>query len=112
MVSNAIYLWWLKEDWVETSRATSRRSVGVVGGAYQWLRLNGRSGERLRLSGRFEEETRVAAHGRVLPHDKWNPAVSSRPQTDVTRLRKVTLNAVVTGRRPKEGEHLRSSSEL
>ena len=68
MVSNAIYLWWLKEDWVETSRATSRRSVGVVGGAYQWLRLNGRSGERLRLSGRFEEETRVAAHGR-LPTD-------------------------------------------
>ena len=64
MVSNAIYLWWLKEDRVETSRATSRRSVGEVGGFDQWLRLNGRSGERLRLSGWFGEETRVAADGR------------------------------------------------
>jgi len=75
MVSNAIYLWWLKEDWVETSRATSRRSVGVVGGAYQWLRLNGRSGERLRLSGRFEEETRVAAHGRKRPATTYGKGV-------------------------------------
>lgn len=60
----------------------------------------------------FRQTSPPAPIGRVLPHDKWNPAVSSRPQTDVTRLRKVTLNAVVTGRRPKEGEHLRSSSEL
>lgn len=48
-------------EWLLTlhCRSSDRRN--------QWHQLNGRYGERPRLSGRFEEETRAAAVGREEP---------------------------------------------